>query len=305
MQRFLIGPTAVGKTAVAIRLARLHPIAILSLDSMQVYRGMDIGTAKPSAAERAAAPHELIDLVDPSEPYSVARWLEEARSAEARARTEGRVPIYVGGTALYLKALLHGLFEGPSSHPEIRAALQERARAEGSGALHAELRAVDEVAAGRIHPNDTKRIVRALEVYAITGEPISSLQREWARAPGSGARVIGLALPRELLDARIARRVEEMLAAGWSDEVARLEAAGGLGPQAAAAVGYRAIAEVLRGNEPREGLETRITTATRRFARRQMTWFRSLSTMQWVRLTGEDDPDEVAELVARRLGLSC
>jgi tRNA dimethylallyltransferase len=303
LERYLVGPTGVGKSAVAQALAERRPLALLSLDSMQVFRGMDVGTAKPTPAERARATHELLDLVDPRESFSVARWLAAAEEARVRARARGLKPLFVGGTALYLKALTHGLFEGPSSDPEVRERLQRRADAEGSHVLHAELLRCDPVAAARIHPNDVKRIVRALEVFELTGEPISELQREWSRRPGEGARIVGLTMPREQLDARIAARVREMIAAGWIDEVARLEAAGGLGPQASAAVGYAPIAAYLRGERPREGLEIEIATATRRFARRQMTWYRSFPQIQWVHIEPSSSVEELAAAVERRLEL--
>lgn len=303
MERYLVGPTGVGKSAVAQHLAERRPLALLSLDSMQVFHGMDIGTAKPSAEERERAPHFLLDLVEPAESFSVARWLEAAETARREARSRGLLPVFVGGTALYLKALTHGLFEGPSSDPEVRERLQRRVAEEGSRVLHGELLRCDPVAAARIHPNDAKRIVRALEVHELTGEPISSLQREWARRPGEGARIVGLHAPREALDARIAARVRAMFAAGWIEEVERLLAAGGLGPQASAAVGYAEIAAYLRGERAREGLETEIATATRRFARRQMTWYRSFPQIQWVEVRDQSTVEELAAAVERRFEL--
>jgi tRNA dimethylallyltransferase len=303
-ERYLVGPTGIGKSAVAQHLAERCPLALLSLDSMQVFRGLDIGTAKPTAAERARAAHDLLDLVEPSESFSVARWLAEAQAARARARERGLVPLFVGGTALYLKALTHGLFEGPSSDSALRERLLGRVQVEGSRALHGELLRCDPVAAARIHPHDVQRIVRALEVFELTGAPISELQREWANQPRADARIVGLRAPRELLDARIDARVRAMLASGWIEEVARLEAAGGLGPQAAAAVGYALIAAFLRGERPREGLEEEIATATRRFARRQMTWYRSFPQIRWVEVGPESAVEELAEAVRIQLDLS-
>jgi tRNA dimethylallyltransferase len=301
VERYLVGPTAIGKSAVAERLAERAPITAISLDSMQVFRRMDVGTAKPTAAERARLPHELIDVVEPWESFSVAEYLDRAREAHARLGAEGRIALYVGGTALYLKALLHGMFAGPSTDPEIRARLKRRAVEEGAAALHRELARADPVAAERIHPNDQKRVIRALEVFELTGEPISELQREWARPPGKVVRVAGLRMRRELLHRRIARRVEAMLAAGWIEEVRAILDAGGFGPQASKAVGYAEILRYLRGELERERLALEITAATRRFARRQMTWFRSFPQIMWIDVAEDAQLDAIARGVERRL----
>ncbi len=277
--RVLAGPTASGKSALALEVARAAGAELLSMDSMLVYRGMDIGTAKPTPDERAAAPHHLLDLVEPSESFSVNDWLARAEQSLVDVRARGRRALFVGGTAFYLKALLSGLFRGPEVDAELRAELERRFEHEGAEALHAELARADPQSAARLHPNDRKRVVRALEVWQQTGRPLSSWQREWGFSGDTAAserphRIAALAIEPSELDARIARRVRAMLDAGWLEEVRSILARGGFGPTARQALGYAELIELAEGRLAESAAEERIAQATRRFARKQRTWLK-------------------------------
>lgn len=295
---FLTGATAAGKTAVGIELARLLGGEIVSMDSMAVYRGMDLGTAKPTPAERAAVPHHLLDVVEPEEEFSLARYVAAAHRAARQIVARGRRPLLVGGTPLYLKSLLRGIFAGPPADWTLRHELAEVAQREGPAALHARLAAVDPGAARRLHPGDARRIVRALEVYAQTGQPISALQRQFDRArPAAECHVFVLDWPRDELVGRIDARVEAMFAAGLVEEVRALSAGGSLSRTAREAVGYRETLAHLAGDAPLAETISKVKVRTRQFAKRQLTWFRSLSECRWVRLQSPLD----AAAVARRL----
>ena len=270
------GPTASGKSALALRLARERGGEIVSCDSQQVYRGLDLGTAKPSAAERAAVPHHLLDVADPRESYSAAEFARAARLALDDIRARGRLAIVAGGTGLYLRALLHGLFEGPSRDEALRARLERIASRRGDARLHRLLARVDPAAARRIAPRDRVRVVRALEVYFRTGRPISEEHRGGG-APLAGFRpfLVGLAPDRARLRDAVAARTRRMLADGLVDEVRGLLAAGV--PADAwplQAIGYRQAMAVVRGERTEAQAELEIVAATMRFAKRQMTWFR-------------------------------
>lgn len=284
---FLVGPTACGKSAVAIELAERAGVEIVSLDSMLVYRGMDVGVAKPDARELARAPHHAIDLVAPSEPFSVSDWLREARQALARIEARGKRALFVGGTAFYLKAMLQGLFEGPAVDPQVRARLEERYAREGPAALHDELRRVDPRLAARLHPNDRKRVIRGLEVFEQTGRALSEWQQTWGwhGAPAANAppaRLIGLSLDVARLDARIARRVTRMLDGGWVEEARTVRAGCGFGPTASAALGYAEVLDYADGRIDRAACEERIVLGTRQFARKQRTWLRKFESIEWI-----------------------
>lgn len=299
----VVGPTASGKSSVAMAVAeRLGDVELVSIDSMQVYRGMDIGTAKPSAAERARVPHHVLDLVGPEERYDVSRYRADAEAAEARLRAAGKRALFVGGTGLYLKVLTQGLFDGPRADLALRAELERRARAEGSPALHAELLARDPASAARLHPNDEKRVVRALEVLLQTGRPLSEWQREWgfhgtARA-GHPARIVGLALEFEALEERIRARVAAMLEAGWVEEALAIAAGPGFGPSAIQALGYREVLALGRGELSRAACLERIAQLTRRFARKQHTWYRSFPAIHWLRPGNETARAEARAVLA-------
>jgi tRNA dimethylallyltransferase len=299
---FITGPTASGKTAVGVELARLVGGEILSLDSMAVYRGLDIGTAKLSPQEREAVPHHLLDLVEPTAEFSVAQYLEKAEQAVGEILERGRRPIFVGGSPLYLKALLRGLFDGPPADWELRTELAEIARREGTAALHARLAEVDPPAAARVHPNDARRLIRALEVHKRTGRPISSFQTQFAADADTVAGappVFVLDWPREELHRRINERVDAMFAAGWIDEVQKLLDRGQtLGRTAAQAVGYREIFDHLAGKRGLEETKQLIKQRTRQFAKRQLTWFRSLRECRWIAMHGPFDARAIAEQIA-------
>src|SRR5260221_572017 len=246
---YLTGPTASGKSAVGLELARRIGAEIISLDSMAVYRGMNLGTAKPSAAERTLIAHHLIDIVNPWEDFSVAQYLDRAHEAVREIQSRGRQPLFVGGTPLYLKALLRGLFSGPAADWNLRSELAEIARQEGSAGLHRRLAAVDPAAAAKLHPNDTRRLIRALEVFQRTGRPISEQQQQFNKpSTGEPPTVFVLDWQREQLLRRIDDRVEAMFAAGLVDEVRGLLATGRpLSRTAAQAVGYREVFAHLDG----------------------------------------------------------
>ena len=296
----LTGATASGKTGVALALAEQLDAEVLSLDSMAVYRGMDIGTAKPNAQQQAAVPHHLIDLVDPGEEFSVAQYLERAESVVQDVRGRGKTPLFVGGTPMYLKCLLRGLFEGPSADWELRQQIEDELAEVGGAVLHERLTQVDPVAASVIHPNDTRRIVRALEVYRATGEPISHRQMEFedAHSPEE-CRVFVLRRERDEQHRRIEDRVEAMIAEGLIDETRALTADGRtLGRTASQAVGYCEVLEHLAGKFDLGQTVERIKARTRRFAKRQGTWFRGLEECRFIDITDADEPKAIAQRIA-------
>ncbi|MDR2031270.1 MAG: tRNA (adenosine(37)-N6)-dimethylallyltransferase MiaA [Azoarcus sp.] len=275
---FLLGPTASGKTACTLALARDLPVEIVSVDSALVYRDMDIGTAKPSAAERAVCPHHLIDIISPEERYSAARFCTDARRLMLEIGARGRIPLLVGGTMLYFKALREGLSELPRADAALRADIERRARAEGWPVLHAELARLDPEAAARLAPNDAQRIQRALEIVLVGGEPLARAQARRAPQPlPCRLAVIALAPSlRAALHARIAERFERMLAAGLVDELAALRQRYRLTPELPAmrAVGYRQAWAYLDGELDAAGLRATGIAATRQLAKRQSTWQR-------------------------------
>jgi tRNA dimethylallyltransferase len=293
----IIGPTASGKSDLAMRIARQIGAEILSVDSMQVYRGMDIGTAKPTAAERSEVPHHLLDLVAPNETFTVARFVELADRAIAEAAAREVPLIATGGTPLYFKALFEGLFEGPSADESVRVRLRMTDPAE----LHRRLAQVDPDAAARIHLNDTKRLIRALEVFELTGRPISSFQTAWSNPqPRYQVAWIGLHWDREALNRRINARVKQMIEAGWLDETkALLNTFGTLSPTASEATGYRELKECLEGKVSLDDAIERIKIATRQLARRQMKWFRRFREVLW--LAGDHSPSQNVSAIMEHL----
>jgi len=293
---FLTGSTAAGKTGVGVELARQIDVEIVSMDSMALYRGMDVGTAKPTAAERAAVPHHLIDLIEPHEQYSLAQYLQAAHACIGQIKARGREVLFVGGTPLYLKGLLRGIFEGPPADWEFRRRLRQEARQQGSESLHRRLAEADPAAAARLHPHDTRRLIRALEVYEKTGRPISQWQRQFhVGRPAEACRVFVLDWPREVLYARIQRRVEQMFAAGLVEEVRGLLARPlSLSRTARQAVGYREVIEHLRSRRPLAETVELVKLHTRQLAKRQGTWFRGLSECRPVPMSEPMDAAEVA-----------
>ncbi|MGC2959418.1 tRNA (adenosine(37)-N6)-dimethylallyltransferase MiaA [Paraburkholderia graminis] len=279
----LLGPTASGKTAAALALATRRPIEIVSVDSALVYRQMDIGTAKPTAEERAIAPHHLIDIVDPANAYSAAEFRADALRLTAEIQARGRLPLLVGGTMLYYKALTQGLNDLPAADPNVRAQLDADAARDGWPALHARLAAVDPATAARLAPNDSQRIQRALEVFMLTGEAMSTLLAAPARTDDAAAdwRFVPIALEpsdRSVLHARIERRFDAMLENGFVDEVVKLRERGDLSPEMPSmrCVGYRQVWEYLDGAVDYATMRDKGVFATRQLCKRQLTWLRSM-----------------------------
>ncbi len=302
---FVIGCTGSGKAALGVELARRTGGEIISLDSMKVYRRMDVGTAKPSPAVRAEVPFHLIDIIEPSEDFSVAQFVSLAERAIADINRRGKRIFVVGGTPLFLKALTEGLFEGPGADPEIRLRLQQEARDSGSGALHGRLAVVDPPAAQRIHPNDLRRIVRALEVHELTGRSISELQTQWDRERTRFECTL-FGMRRDLADQnhRTNERVRRMIDAGLVDEVRGLLAEPRpLSQSARQALGYAEIIAHLEGARDLAEAVERIKINTRQFAKAQRTWFRRFRDAQWIDLQPDSKVEAVADEVMRRLGV--
>ena len=303
----IAGPTASGKTAAALAIAQHYPVEIISVDSALVYRGMDIGTAKPSAAELAAAPHHLIDIRDPLNAYSAAEFVRDASALITDITARGKLPLLVGGTMLYFKALFDGLDDMPQADPAIREAIAFEAFEKGWPALHAELAKVDAATAARLQPQDSQRIARALEVFRISGQPLSSFQTRIATKKvathevnkGVTALISLEPIDRSWLHERIAQRFDAMLAAGFIDEVKTLRARGDLNPDLPAmrCVGYRQAWEALDGALPMNELRDRGVFATRQLAKRQITWLRSMPQRQVVACDASDAQAQVLVLV--------
>lgn len=280
----LTGPTCSGKTEFALKLADRIGAEIISMDSMALYRGMDVGTAKPTVAQRARLSHHLIDVLDVWEAASVAWWLQQGLECCAEIEARGHIPLFVGGTPLYLKALLYGLFEGPPANLELRERFARESETHGSARLHARLQEIDPQSAQRLHPNDLRRIIRALEVWELTQRPLSEWQHQWISEPdldplrsGKQIRVYCLDRPRAELYARINERVDAMLRAGLVQECERLrQLSRPLSREALQAVGYQEVFAHLDGQLSKSDMITRIQTRTRQFAKRQLTWFRRL-----------------------------
>lgn len=280
----LLGPTASGKTAAALALAARRPVEIISVDSALVYREMDIGTAKPTAQERAVAPHHLIDIIDPTDAYSAAQFRADTLRLTGEIHARGLLPLLVGGTMLYYKALTQGLNDLPAADPDVRAALDADAAREGWPAMHARLTAVDPVTAARLAPNDSQRIQRALEVFLLTGQPMSTLLAAPARSDDAAAawRFVPIALEpsdRGVLHARIEKRFDAMLAGGFVDEVVKLRERGDLQPEMPSmrCVGYRQVWEYLDGAVDYPTMRDKGVFATRQLCKRQLTWLRSMT----------------------------
>jgi len=279
----VVGPTATGKTALALALAERYGGEIVNADALQVYRGLDVGTAKPTAEERARVPHHLLDVVDPTERFSAGEFARRARAALAEIHGRGRPALVVGGSGFYLRALFSGLSPLPRADPALRRELRRRAREEGPEALHAELAAIDPEAASRLAAADLQRVVRALEIVRLGGRSWSeqTAARPLGHAP-LPAVWIGLTLPRTVLYDRIEARVGRMLERGWVAEVERLLARGiEANAPAFQAIGYRQLVRHLRGERSLDRAVVEIVQATRRFAKRQLTWFRKESQVRW------------------------
>ena len=303
----LAGPTAAGKTAAAIAIAARFDVEIISVDSALVYRGMDIGTAKPTAAEQALVPHHLIDIRDPLNAYSAAEFVQDAGRRIDEITARGRLPLLVGGTMLYFKALMDGLDDMPRADTAVRSAIAQEAAGKGWPALHAELALVDPITAQRLPPNDSQRISRALEVFRLTGSPLSHFHRQNATksiaACAHNAKATALISlepsNRVWLHERIAQRFDAMLAAGFIDEVKALHARGDLHADAPSmrCVGYRQAWQVLEGSLPASELRDRGVFATRQLAKRQITWLRSMAQRHVVSCDAPDALQQVLDIV--------
>jgi tRNA dimethylallyltransferase len=295
---YLTGPTASGKTAVGVALAERLEAEVIALDSMTLYRGLDVGTAKPTVAEQRGIRHHLIDVLDPWESASVADYRGWALDVLLDVESRGKRVLFVGGTVLYMKALLRGLFKGPGAIPELRHSLEAEAAERGDSVLHARLARLDPATAGRLHPHDRRRVIRALEVITMTGRPLSELQTDHARAAPPDIPVFALTRSPEELKTRIARRVVQMFSSGFVEEVRKLlYAPNPLGPVPAQSVGYREVIEFLYSRATFPETVARIEKRTRRFAKHQATWFRGLAEVRpW-----DVNAGELPEITAQRL----
>ncbi|MGB7478873.1 MAG: tRNA (adenosine(37)-N6)-dimethylallyltransferase MiaA [Burkholderiaceae bacterium] len=297
----IMGPTASGKTAAALEIASRIPCEIISVDSALVYRGMDIGTAKPSAAERAQAPHHLIDILDPANAYSAMQFRQDAVRLVAEIQRRGRLPLLVGGTMLYFKALRDGLDELPQADPQLRARLDDEAARLGVSALHARLATLDPTSAARLHPTDSQRIQRALEIIELTGQPMSALLAQ-KTAPELPFALLPLALEpsdRSVLHQRVAERFDAMLAGGLIDEVAALRARGDLHPglPSMRCVGYRQVWSYLDGADDWTQMREKGIAATRQLVKRQLTWLRATPQRQVFDCLAPDAPARLLQAI--------
>ncbi len=296
----IVGPTAVGKSGLAVELARRFRGEIISADSMQVYRGMDVGTAKMTREEMAGVPHHMMDILPPTERFSAGRFKTLARSIIADITGRGMLPLVVGGTALYVRALLYDYpLAQVARDPRLRGQLQRKAEREGPRSLHAILEEHDADSARRIHPNDLKRVIRAIEVHCKTGRTMTEWRRETPDEPAYDALKIGLCARRDVLYERINRRVDEMISRGLVAEVRHLmETFGALSSTAGQALGYREVIAYLEGEVDLDGCICKIKTHTRNFAKRQLTWFRADEDIQWVDATSGKALEEASARVA-------
>ncbi len=296
---FLAGPTACGKTELSLLLAEHLNAEILAMDSMSLYRGMDIGTAKASPAERARVPHHLIDLIDPHEKFSVADYFTAAEECCRQIIDRGRTPLFVGGTGLYLRTILRGVFNGPSADWEYRRELETIAETEGNEALHNRLAAVDPVWAEKLHPNDVRRVARALEVFHVSGVPLSAQHAEGMLSPEAcPAHVYWLLPDRGWLYERINLRVDQMLAEGLMDEVKQLlTAAPPMSRTARQALGYKELIDFMEGVTSYERAVELLKQQTRRFAKRQHTFFRNIKECREIDVHPEDQPDDLLKKI--------
>lgn len=297
--KILIGQTASGKKEIALHLAQHLNAEIISVDSMKIYRGMDIGTAKPGISERRQTRFHLIDIIEPSENYNVAKFVQSCDEAISEVVSRKKEPLLVVGTPMYLKALLYGIFSDLGSDSNVRNELEKVINEKGLGHLHNKLKAIDPLKAAKIHPNDKKRIIRALEVYAISGQPISSLQIHFTKEKLRYDTVmVGLRWKSEDLYQRIDERVERMFSAGLVDEVKRLTGSGkGLSPQAQQAVGYKEVIQYLNNELILAQAKEQIKNNTHHLARRQMTWFRRLPEVHWIECSSKTSRADILNAV--------
>jgi len=299
----ILGVTASGKGRLAFDLAEIIGAEIISIDSMKVYRRMDIGTAKPPKEARQHIKYHLIDIVEPSDSFSVGAFINAASDVIEQINNRNGKIVAVGGTALYIKSLLYGLFDGAGTDEQIRSELQARAKAEGLAELHRELTKIDPAAAERINPNDAKRIIRALEVYQLTGKPISSFQNQWEqRQIKHDWTIIGLRREKADASSRINKRVKKMISAGLVDEVkSLLDEEKPLSKQARCAIGYAEIIEYLSGQMSLEDAIESIKINSRRLAKGQRTWFKTFQNVQWLDIAEDETPEQILDRTKRLL----
>jgi len=299
----ILGTTASGKGQLAFHLAEYLGAEIISIDSMKVYRRMDIGTAKPPKEARQHIKYHLIDIVEPSDSFSVGAFIDAATDTIGQIKNRNRKLVAVGGTALYIKSLLYGIFDGAGTDEQIRAELRERAETEGLAELHRELTKIDATAAERINPNDAKRIVRALEVYQLTGKPISSFQKQWEqRQMKHDWTIIGLRREKADASSRINKRVKKMISTGLVDEVKFLmDEEKSLSKQARCAIGYAEIIEYLNGQINLEDAIESIKINTRRLAKGQRTWFKTFQKVNWLDIAEDETPEKILDRTKRLL----
>ena len=298
----IVGPTGVGKSEVALAIARLTPSEIIAVDSMQVYRGMDLGTGKPSPAARKEVPHHGLDLADPSESFSVAQYIAAVSPIIPQIIERKRLPVLVAGTGLYLKALLDGLCPAPPENPHVREQILAEGKKAGWETVHARLQQVDPAAAARIHPNDSRRITRALEVFSVSKKPISEWQESTSGILSDGMQVelFGLNCQRVLLYRRIEARIDSWCGAGWLEEAKKL-AAQPLSKTAGEALGYKEMYAHLRGERKWEESVSLIKRNTRHYAKRQMTWFRRDSRVRWISTDGISAEQAARQILEQRV----
>lgn len=298
---FLVGPTAIGKTEISLELAKMLGCEIISCDSMQVYSGMDIGTSKPAKELRDAIPHHMIDIVKPSEEFSAAQFRELAINAIEDILAKGKVPLFVGGSGLYIKVLIDGIFKGPSSDRELRARLEAEADEFGVGILYKRLKEIDGETASKVHPNDLRRIVRALEVYEKAKAPISKLKNQTQGLSAKyDIKMFGLNMDRKILYKRIDDRVEEMFSKGLVDEARGLMGQN-LSLTASQALGYKEVFGFLRNEYGLDEAKRLIKRNTRRYAKRQLTWFRRDKRIEWIIVDENSEPEEIAKVIWKKL----
>ena len=302
---FIVGPTAVGKTDISIRLAQRIDAEIVSLDSRQIYRQMDIGTAKPTSEQQNTVPHHLVDCVEVNQLFSAADYQRFADAAIEDICRRGKQPLIVGGAGLYFRTLVDGLFEGPAADAEIRSRLERESEEHGATALHERLRHCDPESANRIHPNNVVKVIRALEIYELTGKPISSFQQQWKHsAPRYPFRAFGLCVPRDCLYRRIETRVDQMIERGLIEEVKGLLSGGcPLNCVAMQGIGYKEIVRYLDGMQSLDEAIALLKTNTRRYAKRQLTWFRNDARIQWINLSQFESMDLAADNLLHQSGV--
>lgn len=299
----ILGVTASGKSRLSFAIAKKLNTDIISIDSMKVYRRMDVGTAKPSAQRRSEVKYHLIDVVEPSESFGVDKFLELTSQATEQIQTQNKPILCAGGTAMYIKALLYGIFDGPGTSTEIREKLRKRIETDSLAELHKQLKYIDPEAAERIHPNDEKRIIRALEVYELTGKPISSFQQQFDAPMQDGWTIIGVRRDKQAESQRINARVKKMMETGFVDEVkSLLTEEKPLSQQAKCAIGYAEIIDYLDGKMTLEEATEKIKVNTRRLAKAQRTWFKRFETVNWIDINNAADIDDAQQRVMEIIG---